>query len=289
MRARIEATASVAEAGEGSRSLAARAVMRCLESARADLGAVQLLLYAGIYHEGYVMEPAQAPLVQGAVGALTKHEPGAPQPFAFDVGSIPAAVEIAAMWIRCGRGERALVVESDAAVADPATGRPHRTPAASAALLAGALEPTHGFASFGCAAFPEHAKSFSSQLEWIDAAEGRGRHRLRLARAADMVPGTLAATDAAVRGFLGRCGVAVRARLLACAASPPELAGRVCDRAAAAMPGGTGRGLRALHRPRPLQALVAALEAGGSDDVLWVCVEPGVVVHTALYESERPR
>jgi len=74
-RARIEAVATCAEAGAGSRALAVSAARRALEAAGRGPEEIEMLVNAGVYRDENIIEQAMGPFIQRGLGANLSFPP----------------------------------------------------------------------------------------------------------------------------------------------------------------------------------------------------------------------
>jgi 3-oxoacyl-[acyl-carrier-protein] synthase III len=117
---RIRSVGTVPAAWRGERdsvTLAAAAAEQCLTRGHMDRSAVDVLLFAGIYHTGFVYEPAIAAMIAGALDLNARVEPRDRKTVAFDVlnGGLGFlnACQVATEMIASGGCETALVVASE--------------------------------------------------------------------------------------------------------------------------------------------------------------------------------
>ena len=113
MAVRIDAVSSLrpSSGASDSRSLAASSADACLARGSANGDAtLPLIVYAGIYRDGNVVEPAQAPYTQRY---LAEKQRVADNAFSFDVDHLMPGVEIADGMIRSQGLERAMVLAVD--------------------------------------------------------------------------------------------------------------------------------------------------------------------------------
>ena len=158
----IEATAAVEQKSESRKTaldLAAEASLLCLENAAVGVDAVSLLLFAGIYRDDFLGEPAFAALLAARLGA--RDRTSIPL-LAFDVqnGAIGAlnACDVAAKLLHGRGGERALVVAAEVDMSPPDSAQfPRRiVECGTALLLRRALPGEGGFLGFLFAERSEH-------------------------------------------------------------------------------------------------------------------------------------
>ncbi|HEX6422461.1 MAG TPA: hypothetical protein VFZ79_03220 [Acidimicrobiales bacterium] len=155
----VEAVATVEPRGRRRRSalkLTDAAAEAALERAGLAASDVDLLINAGLYHDGILSEPALAALIQEDIGANPEDpHPGGHGTFSFDVANgscgMLTGMQIADGFLRSGTVRHALVVASDA---DPgrrlAPGFPYAP--AAAAIVCGWREGPAGIAAFRFAA-----------------------------------------------------------------------------------------------------------------------------------------
>jgi 3-oxoacyl-[acyl-carrier-protein] synthase-3 len=182
----LESVASVTGGwrhGRSARRLADAAAERALQRAGVRAPDVDLLLHAGLYHDGNLGEPALAALVQEDIGANPEdpHE-GGHGTFSFDIANgacgMLTGLQVAEGFLAAGTARRALVVAGDA---DPgrrlAPGFPY-APAAAAIVCRWVDGPT------GVIAFRSerrHGPDAGGQTATV--AFGGGRNTLTIERA----------------------------------------------------------------------------------------------------------
>src|SRR6476661_6462331 len=99
--------------------LAVSAANSCLQDARRDADAVDLLVNAGIYRDGNLGEPALAALMQEDIGANPGDPPvGGHGTFSFDISNgscgVLTGLQLVDGLLATGTANRALVIASDA-------------------------------------------------------------------------------------------------------------------------------------------------------------------------------
>jgi 3-oxoacyl-[acyl-carrier-protein] synthase-3 len=167
-----------------ARKLADRAIRGALDHARIEPGDVDLLLNAGLYHDGNLGEPALAALIQDDVH-INPDDPhaGGHGSFSFDIANgacgVLTAMQIADGFLRAGTIEHALIVASDA---DPGRRMADHFPyaATGAAVVCTWAEREKGFAGFCWEHDPDQAELFKSRVGF----EGH-RNRLRIEQEPD--------------------------------------------------------------------------------------------------------
>jgi 3-oxoacyl-[acyl-carrier-protein] synthase-3 len=196
-RAAIEAVATCADAGAGSRALAIRAARAALESAHRGPEEVELLVSAGVFRDENIVEPAIGPFIQRGIGANTSFPPThGGGTFSFDLANGACgpitAINVIDGFIRSGAVRSAMVVASDA---DPDPGGSESYPyaAAAGAILLRASSNGEGFAWFHARTWSEHFALYEARLCGTEdmAAEARPRtgreQRLRVSARADFL------------------------------------------------------------------------------------------------------
>ena len=290
MGARIEALASAfgADRERSSLRLAIEACRRCLTAAGRAASETELLIYSGTYHDGFVIEPAQASLVQRELGASPTLSDAGSSTLAFDIGSPMAAIEVAASGVDSGQVRRALVVASDTAAVRGNGAGVHCIAAAAALLLGPGSSRSPAFARFHSATFPEDGPLLRSGLIWTRPdGGGPGVHRLRIEEAPDYAKTCARRSEQVLRELLAEAPPSPDRSLLICSQLPPDLAEALATRL------GVPAAILSAPRPRLHSAgVLCALEAAvrgqrdlDASDLLWVGVEPGLVIRTALYRK----
>ncbi|MHC4390704.1 MAG: hypothetical protein ACYS22_05205 [Planctomycetota bacterium] len=273
----------------GSRSLALGAAQRCLRAAACSAGLVELVVYAGIFRDAFVMEPAQAPyLTRALIGT------GAPgiskdRAFSFEVDDAVVALELAAGAVEERAAKRALVVAVDGFV-DRSRGGGLAVAPAAAAVLLGLAQGSGGLVRFHARTFPEHRALYESWLRWCgDDPAADAPHAIVITQAPGYLEASVDAARIVVTELLDASGLAPADVLIAPSQSPPGLPGRLAAalslpaaRVVALPPDAAGRLLTA----GPLLALDAATVDGRLEQcrhAVIVSVSPGITARAALY------
>jgi 3-oxoacyl-[acyl-carrier-protein] synthase-3 len=159
--------------------LAVEAARRALRQRSQPPAGVGLLVNAGVYRDGSVMEPANATFMQRLLGAnLDVGSAAGRGTLSFDLANgacgVVSALQVVDGFLGTGSVERALVVSSDV---DPTPGRSqgYRYAPVGAALLLGPGGQDEGFEAFGLRSYPQYADLADGSLTWAD-----GSHRLHL-------------------------------------------------------------------------------------------------------------
>ena len=290
MAVRIDAVSAVRPPGlsDDSRSLAAWSAEACMERGSGNGEAtVPLLVYAGVYRDGNVVEPAQAPYAQRH---LAEKRRMAGTAFSFDVDHLMPGIEIADGMIRSQRLERAMVVAVDSGVifTEPKDCRVH--PAAGALLLSPS-DNGEGFSAFRTDVFPEHRELHQGRLVWIEPGNGTPpHHEMIVAQSPGYLSACVKAARDAVEAFVDDVDLVLDDDTLIVPSQTPigfpealrdvlGLSERTVVDAADA--------LGAAHTAGPLLALDKAMQDGRfarAKRVLFVTVTPGIVVSIALYD-----
>lgn len=285
--------AAGAVAGEprrASRELAESVALGCSGERHNGTAHVPLVVYAGVYRDDCILEPAQAPFVQRALGQAAGRSDDHPEGgFSFDVDNLLVALEIADGMIRSRGLERALVVAADG-------GEGHLGPyaggvaAAAGAMLVAPGGPDEGFVAWYSKVFPEHRDLRRVELRWMAAAgDEPGRQVMDVAESGDYLGACLSSADSALHEFLAEVGVRSLEGLLVLpsqspAGFPQGLARRMGSHAGQVVDVSPDSGF--LHSAGPIAALDAAVRDGRfarAQQVLWLTVQPGIVVSAALY------
>jgi len=167
-RAAIEAVATCAVPGAGSRALAVRAGQEALASAGRDPHDVELLVNAGVYRDENIIEPAMGPFIQRGLGANPSFPPlNGTRTFSFDLNNGVCgpldAIRVIDGFMRSGVVRSGLVVASDADP-DPARSIAYPFAATGGAILLEAASNGEGFAWFQGRAFGEHLALYDARL-----------------------------------------------------------------------------------------------------------------------------
>ena len=167
-RAAIEAVATAAEPGAGSRALAVCAAKGALGAAGRGADEVEILVNAGVYRDENIVEPAMAPFIQRGIGANSTFPPlNGTRTFSFDLGNGAGgpltAIRVIDGFMRSGAVRTGLVVASDA---DPDPSRSENYPfaATGGAILLRAAANGEGFAWFHARTWSEHFSLYEARL-----------------------------------------------------------------------------------------------------------------------------
>jgi 3-oxoacyl-[acyl-carrier-protein] synthase-3 len=310
MRAAIEAVATCAERGLGSRALAVRAAARALELAGREPHAVEMLVNAGVYRDEHIIEPAMAPFVQRGIGANGGFPPlRAAGTFSFDLSNGAAgpltAMGVVAGFMRSGRVRSGLVVASDT---DPEPARSEGypfAPAGGAILLRADAGPQggsdgEGFCWFQARTWSEHFALYEARLCGTDDATGNGApgaaaQRLRVRQDPAFLERCVDCAARTVEDVFHRRGLDIGTIDLLLVAPPvAPVAEQLAERLGAAHLA-PGPAPSAAVAPAGLHtaALAFAIEAAARDGrwararrILLVAASAGVTVSLALYERD---
>jgi 3-oxoacyl-[acyl-carrier-protein] synthase III len=193
MGAVIEALETVHRPGASSTELATEAARRTLNGR-----AVGLLVNAGVYRDGSIMEPANATFVQRRID-------GTGRMLSFDLFNgacgVLNAMQIVDGFLSSGAIQRGLVVTADV---DPAPGvsAGYAYEPVGAAVLLASGGSSEGFEAFWQRTYPEHESLHRSTIEWT----GR-EHAVRLQQDASYRARCLECAEDAVGAFLARRGL----------------------------------------------------------------------------------
>jgi 3-oxoacyl-[acyl-carrier-protein] synthase-3 len=304
-RAAIEAVATCAEAGAGSRALAVRAARRALDSAGRRPEEIEMLVNAGVYRDENIIEPAMGPFIQRGIGANASFPPAhGAGTFSFDLANgacgLLTAINVIAGFMRSGRVRSGMVVASDADP-DPSGSENYPFVAAGGAILLRASSNGEGFAWFHARTWSEHFSLYDARLcgtsDMPAATEPRSAagQRLRVSehhdfldRSLDCVCRTVEA--AAQDGALDLAAVDLVIPAPIVAGFGEALAARL---GLAGVPTASSlEPARGVHTAATAFALALALEDGSwarARRILFVAVGAGVTVSLALYEREPPQ
>jgi len=154
--------------------LAVQAATACLDNSGVDPAAVDLILYAGVYRDDFIAEPAIAALVAGELGINDDIEsPDEPKTFAFDVlnGAVGFlnACQIGVQMIGAGKAEHVMVVASEIENNSVENGHPlyGLSETGSAVILSRAGE-TDGFGRFVFHHHPEYSEALTTYFQHRD-------------------------------------------------------------------------------------------------------------------------
>jgi 3-oxoacyl-[acyl-carrier-protein] synthase-3 len=275
---------------KGSLQIACQLARDVVRDAAGKVTPVSQLIYTGVYRDGDVQEPAQAPYVQRAMAEAAGKSAALPEgTFCFDVDRLVAAMEVADGLVRSRGLGAALVVASDRTV-DYAEPKGQRMPESGAALLLTAGDGC-GFEAFHHAFFPEHVELHQANLRWVKDGE-KGRHTMVVVESPRYREACLDTAEQALRTFMADVDLKLddRTILLPSQYPPgfPEMLrarmglkhSHVVDVNHQEAPGPLTAG--------PLMALENAMQDGrykGARDVIFLTVDPGITVSLALYRK----
>jgi 3-oxoacyl-[acyl-carrier-protein] synthase-3 len=167
-RAAIEAVATAAEPGAGSRALAVDAAKGALGAAGRTADEVEILVNTGVYRDENIIEPAMGPFIQRGIGANSTFPPlNGTRTFSFDLangaGGPLTAIRVIDGFMRSGAVRSGLVVASDADP-DPARSENYPFAATGGAILLRASANGEGFAWFHARTWCEHFSLYDARL-----------------------------------------------------------------------------------------------------------------------------
>ncbi|HZC11703.1 MAG TPA: 3-oxoacyl-[acyl-carrier-protein] synthase III C-terminal domain-containing protein, partial [Mycobacterium sp.] len=173
-RVRIEGVGTAPAVQSAPRSavgLAVQAATACLDQSGIDPTTLDLILYAGVYRDEYIAEPAIAALVAGELGINDDIEsPDSPKTFAFDVlnGAVGFlnACHVAAQMIGAGRAEHAMVVASEIENNSADGDHPlYGLGETGSAVMLGRAGDTEGFGRFVFHHHPEYGQALATYFQ----------------------------------------------------------------------------------------------------------------------------
>jgi 3-oxoacyl-[acyl-carrier-protein] synthase-3 len=270
-------------AASDSRSLAAASAEMCLERGSGH-GSVPLIVYAGVYRDGNVVEPAQAPYAQRH---LAEKQGVAGNGFSFDVDQLMSGIEIADGMIRSQGLDRAMVLAADSAVSFV---EGPRVQAAAGALLLAPCGGGEGFTAFRTDVFPEHRGLHDGCLVWTGAKDGDPRHEMVLAQSPGYLQACVLDACESVQAFCADVDLVLGGDTLVLPSQAPlgfpgalrEALG-LSEEAVVDVRDELGPSLTA----GPLLALEQAVQDGRferASRVVFVTVSPGIIVSVAMYQ-----
>jgi 3-oxoacyl-[acyl-carrier-protein] synthase-3 len=303
MGTRIEAVAAArARHGpfwKGALQLADEVARACLDRAHRRARDIDLLVNAGIYRQGNLVEPALAAMIQEDIGANPGHppRPGAHGTFSFDVANggcgVLTALELLDGFVRSGTIQTGLVVASDS---DPGASESFPFPAVGGALLVRRADGGEGFVDFAFEMFDEADGIFESAIGWHEKTwhlplSRSGRNVLTVRQGDGYERRAIGCAADATRRFLARHELGPGSVDLAIfSQSPVGFADGLATRLDLA-PGRVAQvadALRGAHTAGPIAALEAAIESGqfaAARTTLFATVGAGIVVGLALYRK----
>jgi amino acid adenylation domain-containing protein len=176
-RVRIEGVGT-APAGQSTPrhavDLAVQGATAALAHSGLDREALGLIIYAGVYRDDFLCEPAIAALVAGELGINDDVDsPDGPKTLAFDVlnGAVGFlnACHVAIQMIGAGKAEHAMVVAAEIENNTPESGFPLLgISETGSAVILGRTEGTAGFGRFVFHHHPEHADALATYTRPCD-------------------------------------------------------------------------------------------------------------------------
>ena len=176
-RVRIEGVGT-APAGQSTLrravDLAVQGATACLDHSGLDRAALGLIIYAGVYRDDFMCEPAIAALVAGELGVNDDVEsPDGPKTLAFDVlnGAVGFlnACHVAIQMIGAEKAEHAMVLASEIENNTPESGHPLLgIGETGSAVILGRTEGAAGFGRFVFHHHPEHADALATYTRHCD-------------------------------------------------------------------------------------------------------------------------
>ncbi|MDT5086619.1 MAG: hypothetical protein QOJ61_3662, partial [Mycobacterium sp.] len=173
-RVRIEGVGTapaVQSAPRHTVGLAVQAATACLDHSGIDPAALDLILYAGVYRDDFIAEPAIAALVAGELGINDDIEsPDGPKTFAFDVlnGAVGFlnACHVGVQMIGAGKAEHAMVVASEIENNSVDSGHPlYGLSETGSAVILGRAGGTEGFGRFVFHHHPEYGEALTTYFQ----------------------------------------------------------------------------------------------------------------------------
>jgi 3-oxoacyl-[acyl-carrier-protein] synthase III len=173
-RVRIEGVGTapaVQSAPRHTVGLAVQAAKACLDHSGIDPAALDLILYAGVYRDDFIAEPAIAALVAGELGINDDIEsPDGPKTFAFDVlnGAVGFlnACHVGVQMIGAGKAEHAMVVASEIENNSVDDGHPlYGLSETGSAVILGRAGGTEGFGRFVFHHHPEYGEALTTYFQ----------------------------------------------------------------------------------------------------------------------------
>jgi 3-oxoacyl-[acyl-carrier-protein] synthase III len=155
-------------------ALAVQAATACLDNSGVDPAALDLILYAGVYRDDFIAEPAIAALVAGELGINDDIEsPYEPTTFAFDVlnGAVGFlnACQIGVQMIGAGKAEHVMVVASEIENNSVDSGHPlYGLSETGSAVILSRAGDTDGFGRFVFHHHPEGSEALRTYFQQRD-------------------------------------------------------------------------------------------------------------------------
>ncbi|BCI86023.1 hypothetical protein NIIDMKKI_12290 [Mycobacterium kansasii] len=154
--------------------LAAQAARRCLDRSGLDPAELGLVIYAGVYREDFMAEPAIAALVAHELGANEDIDsPYGPKTFAFDVlnGAVGFlnACQVGVQMIGAGKAEHVMIVAAEIENNSAGSGHPlYGVLETGSALILGRDAGHCGFGRFVFHHHPEYGAALETYLQQRD-------------------------------------------------------------------------------------------------------------------------
>jgi amino acid adenylation domain-containing protein len=176
-RVRIEGVGTapaVQSAPRHAVDLAVQAAAACLDHSGVDPAALDLIVYAGVYRDDFLAEPAIAALVAGELGINDDIEsPDEPKTFAFDVlnGAVGFlnACHVGVQMIGAGKAEHVMVAASEIENNSVDDGHPlYGLSETGSAVILGRADGTEGFGRFVFHHHPEYAEALTTYFQHRD-------------------------------------------------------------------------------------------------------------------------
>lgn len=272
--------------------LQVKAAQECLEGSGVHPREVGILINAGVYREGNIVEPAIASFIQRRIGANVELD-GTPGTFSFDLSNggcgMLTGMMVADGFIRSGLTRHGLVLGGDAEPGVGGTDGFEYAPAASAVLLSAGGEDD-GLVAFRTDDDTRLLDSYRGRVEWV--AHRRPHVQLLMHVADTYVDECLEAAVRALDAFLDESGLAAAdVDLLVPSQSPPGFVAGLSER--------TGLGDRVVdvtgeygnvHTAgvgMALGSLVRDGRLGAARTVVLLSVGAGIATSLALYRVPR--
>jgi 3-oxoacyl-[acyl-carrier-protein] synthase III len=176
-RVRIEGVGT-APAGQSAPrravDLAVQAATACLDHSGLDRAALGLIIYAGVYRDDFICEPAIAALVAGELGVNDDVEsPDGPKTLAFDVlnGAVGFlnACHVGVQMIGAGKAEHAMVVAAEVENNTVDSGHPlYGISETGSAVILGRTACTAAFGRFVFHHHPEYGAALATYTRHSD-------------------------------------------------------------------------------------------------------------------------
>ena len=154
--------------------LAVQAATACLDNSGVDPAALDLILYAGVYRDDFIAEPAIAALVAGELGINDDIDsPYEPKTFTFDVlnGAVGFlnACQIGVQMIGAGKAEHVMVVTSEIENNSVDNGHPlYGLSETGSAVILSRAGDTDGFGRFLFHHHPEYSEALTTYFQYRD-------------------------------------------------------------------------------------------------------------------------